>query len=67
MPPQLTRKGEKGRRIGEQHPNARFSDTEIEVMRQLHEECGYGYRRLARIFGCSRGYVRKVCNYQRRP
>lgn len=67
MPPQLTRRGEKGRRMGEQHPNARFTDAEIEVMRELHEHHGYGYRRLARIFECSRGYARKVCKYQRRP
>lgn len=52
---------------GERHHNARYTDHEIEVMREMHEHHGFGYRRLAKIFGCTRGYVRKVCKFQRRP
>lgn len=58
--------GEKGRRCGESHPNARYSDHEIETMRVMHEELGYGYRRLARIWECSRGYIRYVIKGNRR-
>lgn len=58
--------GEKGRRCGESHPNARYSDAEIELMRTMREELGYGYRRLARIWECSRGYMRDVLTYRRR-
>lgn len=61
------RRGAKGRRAGEQHPNARLTDHEIETMRDLHQHHGFGYRRLARIFECSRGYARKVCKFERRP
>lgn len=60
------RRGEKGRLAGERHPNARYTDHEIDVMREMHEHHGFGYRRLARIFECSRSYVRKVCSYRRR-
>lgn len=60
------RRGEKGRLAGERHPNARYSDHEIEVMRDMHEQHGFGYRRLAVIFECSRSYVRNVCKFKRR-
>lgn len=58
---------------GESHPNARLTDTDIELMRSMHELLDalgrtlYGYRKLARIFECSRGYARKVIKHQRRP
>lgn len=65
MPQRITR-GLNGRRAGESHPNARLTDHEIEVIRTMHAELGYGYRRLARIFECSRSYVRYVCKFERR-
>lgn len=61
-----SRRGEKGRLAGERHHNARFTNHEIEVMREMHEHHGFGYRRLAKIFECDRGYVRDVCLYKRR-
>jgi hypothetical protein len=60
------RRGEKGRLAGERHPNARYTDHEIELMRDMHANHGFGYRRLARIFECSRGYVRLVVKFSRR-
>lgn len=71
--PQQVYRGEKGRLAGESHPNARLTDTDIELMRSMHELLDalgrtlYGYSKLAQIFECSRGYVRKVIKYQRRP
>lgn len=58
--------GEKGRRCGESHPNARYSDAEIELMRTMHEELGWGYRRLCRVWECSKSYMRDVLLYRRR-
>lgn len=65
MPQRITRRPV-GRRAGESHPRARFTDHEIELMRTMHEELGYGYRRLGRIFECAKSYVAKVCKGQRR-
>ena len=50
---------------GENHPNAKLTDREVESMRQLHE-CGFGYRRLAVIFVVSKTAVRKIVHYQMR-
>lgn len=60
------RVGEKGRRCGESHPNARYSDHEIELMRAMYEELGWGYRRLARIWECTHSYMRKLIKFERR-
>lgn len=71
-PPQLIYRGEKGRRAGESHPNARLTDTDIDLMREMHELVDdhgrtlYGYRKLARVFECSRGYARYVVKGNRR-
>lgn len=64
--PQRSTNRPRGRRAGEDHPRARFTDSEIELMRTMHEELGYGYRRLGRIFECHRTYVQKVVKGSRR-
>ena len=51
-----------GYRIGDSHHNARLTDHEIELMRQLRAE-GMKVRELARKFGVSKGYVSKVVAY----
>lgn len=71
-PPQPICRGEKGRSAGMSHPNAKLTDTDIELMRSMHElvdEQGrtlYGYRKLGRIFECSRGHARYVVKGSRR-
>lgn len=55
---------EAGRRVGEDHPAADLSDREIELMRDLHENHGIGYRRLARMFEVPRARVQRICKYR---
>jgi hypothetical protein len=54
-----------GKLVGDSHPNARFSDHEVELMRQLREQ-GMKIVDIARRFGCSRAQAGKVCNYKSR-
>jgi hypothetical protein len=58
------RRGQKGR-AGEQHPNARLHRPRDRDDARHARNHGFGYRRLARIFECSRGYVRLVCKFER--
>jgi len=54
---------------GQRNPACRLSDADVERMRELHElppPDNIGYRRLARMFGCSKAQVRRICNYQQR-
>jgi len=48
-----------GRRVGESHHNAKLTDCDVELMLALHGE-GWGYRRLAAKFECSRSLVRYI-------
>lgn len=57
---------ELGYRIGESHHRARVPDEVIDQIRDLHEEQGIGYRKLAQMFGLRRCYVQQICNYTRR-
>ncbi len=57
---------ERGLRVGEDHQRAVLSDRDVELMRHLHEADGWGYRRLAKKFECSKTTARKICKYQMR-
>lgn len=57
---------ELGKRIGQHHHNARYSDDFIDRIRALHEDDGIGYRRIAKLLGISRHVVAKICRYERR-
>jgi len=59
----LIKFGKHGDRVGDSNPRAKYSDAEVEVMRQLREE-GMPVREIAEKFECTKGYVSKVCNYQ---
>jgi len=50
---------ELGRRVGESHHNAKLSDGDVELVLVLRAE-GWGYRRLAAKFECSRTLIRKI-------
>lgn len=52
---------EHGRRIGEDHPRARLTDHDVELMLQLRQREGWSWKRLARAFDCSRSQVRRIC------
>lgn len=55
---------EKGLRVGESHQRAKLTNAEVDRMRKLHEEEGFGYRRLARMFEVGRTTVCQICRYE---
>ena len=57
---------ENGRRVGQTHHNATIPDEVIQEIRELHEELGWGYRRIAKHLGLRWTTVSKICRYQRR-
>lgn len=56
---------ESGLRIGEDHPNAKLTDHEVELIRSLHES-GMGYQAIADKFDINKSAVAKICRYERR-
>ena len=57
---------ENGRRIGQSHHNATIPDKTVARIRELHEEHGWGYRRIAKAFGLRWQTVAKIALYKRR-
>lgn len=57
---------ERGHPIGEFHHNARLSDAQVDRIRELHEDEGLGYKRIAKLLGISRNTVHGICVYKRR-
>lgn len=57
---------EYGYRIGMSHHNAKIPEEVVEKIRDLHEDQGVGYRKLAQMFGLTKSCVQKICNYERR-
>ena len=55
-----------GLRVGEDHPNAKLTDREIELIRDMHEVNGMSYLELAKRFEVSKGSIAKICRYERR-
>ena len=58
--------GENGRRVGESHHHATIPETTVTQIRDLHEEHGWGYRRIAKHLGLAWYTVAKIAKYQRR-
>jgi hypothetical protein len=48
------------------HWRTKLTDEQVEQMRVLHEEHGWGYRRLAKHFKVHRSTSRDICIYRRR-
>lgn len=59
------KRGNNGYRVGDSHHNARLTDHEIELLRQLREE-GMKVVELAAKFDVSKGYVSKVLRFIQR-
>jgi hypothetical protein len=57
---------EYGKRIGSSHHNAKHSDEIVDAIRDMHEDEGIGYRKLAIIFSLPRATIQKICTYERR-
>ncbi len=56
---------DRGLRIGESHHNARLTDAEVEMIRELHGE-GLSYKTLAMKFEVSKSLVAAICRFERR-
>lgn len=56
---------ERGLRIGEDHPNARYTDGEVAMVLGLRDE-GLGYKRIAKAMDMPLRTVRDICNGARR-
>lgn len=57
---------ENGLRIGETHPNAQLTDSEVDQIRDLHEKAGWSYAHLAEAYQAHKATIQKICTYQRR-
>lgn len=55
-----------GLRIGEGHHCAVLTDSEVDLIREMHENDGVSYKTLAEKFEVSKGAVAKLCRYERR-
>lgn len=51
---------ERGLRVGEDHPRAKLTDGEVDMLLALREE-GWSYRQLAEKFEISKSAVRWYC------
>lgn len=60
MPKRIVRVNERGLRVGEDHPNAKLTDHEVDMLLQLRAD-GYGWKRLAKTFEISKAQVRRIC------
>ncbi|MFJ1253410.1 helix-turn-helix domain-containing protein [Cupriavidus sp. CuC1] len=56
---------DQGLRIGEDHQNAKLTDSDVERIRQLHGE-GLSYRTLADKFEVSKSLIALICRWERR-
>lgn len=56
---------ENGKRIGEDHPRAKLTNHEVELIREMHGE-GWGYKRIADKFGVGKTTIQDLCTGRRR-
>ena len=57
---------EHNNRIGEDHPRAKLTDHDVELIRQLREEFGLAHSEIAVKFEIAKSTVVAICQYQRR-
>jgi len=63
---------DEGRRVGEHHHRAKFTDEEIELIRQLRELVNsdgsqqWSYGAIAKCFNTSKGVIHDICSMRRR-
>lgn len=57
---------DRGMRIGQYHHNARLSDATVDRIREMHEDEGLGYKKIAKALDLSLRTVRDICRYDRR-
>ena len=49
-----------GRRVGDSHHNAKLTNSEVDMLLEMHD-AGWGYKRLSAKFDLSRSSVRNIC------
>lgn len=57
---------EHGNPLGEAHHQAKLTDKDVELIRDIYEEGMTSYRTLARVFGVSKSQIRNICQYLKR-
>lgn len=57
---------EAGYLVGETHPNAKLSDREVDLVRELHEEHGHSPSVIADWFNATKEALVRICRYERR-
>lgn len=57
---------ERGKRIGEDHQNARLTNEQVDRIRDLHEDHGLSYGQLAAMYEVSKSMIAGICQYRRR-
>ena len=57
---------ENGLRIGESHPNAKLTDHEVDLIRELREKDNMSYALLSEKFEVPKATIQKICQYERR-
>ena len=55
-----------GRRIGQHHHNAKFTDEIIDKIRDMREDMAMTYQQIAEAVGISKHVIAKICRYERR-
>ena len=56
---------ESGLRIGEDHQNAKLTNSDVDLIRSMHED-GISYKAIAEKFLVSKWAIGRICRYERR-
>ena len=51
-------------RLGEKHHHAKITNAEVELMRSMYEEGGWGYARLAQKFDVAKSTVQHIITFR---
>jgi DNA invertase Pin-like site-specific DNA recombinase len=62
----LVATNDRGLRIGESHPNCKYTDKQVDSLREMHEEQGKSYKKIAKETGIPWHTVKRICRYERR-
>lgn len=54
---------DEGYRVGTSHPRTKYSQETVDRIRELHEDEGFGYKRIAVRLNIPRSTVKKICLY----
>lgn len=57
--------GETGERVGEDHPNARLNNEQVDRIRDLREDFGLTYQQLAAMYSVTKSCIAGICQYRR--